>query len=283
MFKVDNMPYFLMGYTVLIVVLVIFVIIRQYKFERSFAHGKVKIISRIEIDAITGEETVVMSIINRSFNSVEIRGFGYKHYNQDYDYMKNYRLENDIKASDKIYVAARETLEVRIDIDNLKTKLNSKNIKKFRAYAIDVYGNYVLASAKYVEKYIELFFSKVEFVEKVNNMEPSKKQKYLLKQGKLDKRATEIVNKSIVTKLKFVDETINMPEVQEEVAIDEVELSVKKFGPMEEIFEENVERETIEEEIVEEAIEETPEVVVEAVGDVQEELEETEEDNERNE
>ena len=268
MFKVDNMPYFLLGYSLLIVVLVVFVIIRQYKFERAFAHGKVKIISRIEIDAVSGEETIVMSIINRSFNSVEIRGFGYKHYNHDYDYMNNYRIEHDIKFSDKIYIPARETLEVRIDIDSLKTKLNSKKIRRFKAYAIDVYGNYVLASAKYVEKYIELFFSKVEFVEKVNNLEPRKKQKYLLKQGKLEKRASDIINKSIETKLKYEEETTFMPEVNNPIEVEKTTVTP------EESFEDVVKEVNVSEEIVEEEVngsEETPEVVVEALDEITEE------------
>lgn len=247
MFDTKNMPYFLFGYTVLIVILLVFVIVREYLFEKSFAHGKVKVISRIEIDAITGLEIVVLSIVNKSFNNVEIRGFGFKHFNQDYDYMRNYRLEKGIKEDDKLFIAARDTLEVRINLDGLKTKLNSSKIRKFRSYAVDVYGNYVISKAKYVEKYIELFFQRVEFVAKVGAMPKEKQQKYYAKQNNLDERVNKILNKSIETKLKFVEEAIPVEEqvndVKEETIEETVVEEVNVVEPVEEVKEESIENE----------------------------------------
>ena len=59
---------------------------------------------------------------------------------------------------------------------------NTKKIGKFRAYVIDVYGNYCLIKAKDVKKFIELYFKHVEYIEKVKAMPAEKQAKKLAKE-----------------------------------------------------------------------------------------------------
>lgn len=294
-FDQKNTPYFVFGFGILILAICIYLIVRLFLLEKSIAHGKVKLIARIEIDPDSMEGSIKLNVVNRSFNNVDIRGFGFKHYNHDYDFMKEYREAHELRDNEKIIIGARETLESTIDLTMMEAKLNSKNIKKFRVYAIDVYGNYIIKRAKYVEKYIESIFKKAEFVEKVNNMPKEKQLKYYAKEIKLDNRAKSILNKSIALKLNNDDLADSHNISVEEKIEDLVNAENKEVATPEEVIdvidttggiEDTLEVENPIEEVTDEIAsiknEEAIEEVIDENQDVVEEVLETEETEENN-
>ena len=184
-----------------------------------------------------------MTIANTGFHSVEIRGFGFKHKTKDYDYLRLYKEERNIPSTQKIVISPRDSLETIIDLNDLKAKLNTKKIGKFRAYSIDVYGNYSLIKAKDVKKFIELYFKQIEFIEKVRKMPAEKQQKMLAKENMYTERRNKILNHTI----EDTFEKANIDgEKQEELKFD----TPKEEKP---VFEDiKVNSEVVEEKIVEE-------------------------------
>ena len=160
-FSEKNTPYFVVIFGILLVVLIVGLFVKQFMFESKISTKTINIVSRIETDAVTGDESIKMTIANTGFHSVEIRGFGFKHKNRDYDYLRVYKEERNIPYSQKIVISPRDSLETVIDLNELKAKLNTKKSGKFRSYVIDVYGNYCLLKAKDVKKFIELYFKHV--------------------------------------------------------------------------------------------------------------------------
>ena len=196
-FSEKNTPYFVVVFGIILVVLIIALFIKQVLFEHKISTKTIDIVSRIETDAITGDECVKMTIANTGFHSVELRGFGFKHKNRDYDYLRTYKDERNIPVYQKIVISPRDSLETTIDLNDLKAKLNSKTIGKFRAYTIDVYGNYTLIKAKDVKRFIELYFQHIEYIEKVRKMDPEKQAKKLAKEKAYEERKKKILNHTI--------------------------------------------------------------------------------------
>ena len=232
LFSQENTPYFVVVFGVLIVILIIFLFVKQFLFERKITTKTINIVTRIETDATTDEECVKMTIANTGFHSIEIRGFGFKHNNRDYDYLRTYKEERNINPSQKIVISPRDSLETIINLKELKAKLNTKKIGKFRSYVIDVYGNYCLIQAKDVKKFIELYFKHVEYIEKVKNMPAEKQEKYLAKEKAFEERKKKILNNTIEDSFEKaniegdVKETpVSKPveEIKEEVVTEKVE------------------------------------------------------------
>lgn len=196
-FSVENTPYFIFVFGILLVVLIIFLFVKQFLFEHKITTKTIKIVSRIETDAVTGDECVKMTIANMGFHSVEVRGFGFKHKNRDFDYLRTYKDERNIPVYQKIVISPRDSLETIIDLNDLKAKLNSKKLGNFKAYVIDVYGNYILISAKDVKKFVELYFQKLEYIEKVKKMPVEKQEKCLAKEKMYEERKKKILNRTI--------------------------------------------------------------------------------------
>ena len=245
-FSEENTPYFIFVFGVLIVILIIFLFVKQFMFERKITTKTINIVTRIETDATTEEECVKMTIANTGFHSVEIRGFGFKHKNRDYDYLKTYKEERNINYAQKIVISPRDSLETVINLKELKAKLNTTKIGKFKSYVIDVYGNYCLLKAKDVKKFIELYFKHVEYIEKIKNMPAEKQAKYLAKEKAFEERKKKILNNTIED--SFEKANIDAKE----------ETQVPSFAkPAEEVKEEKVVEETLVEEspVVEENIE----------------------------
>ena len=197
LFSQENTPYFVVVFGVIIILLCLFLFIKQFIFERKITTKTIKIISRIETDAVTGDECVKMTISNMGFHSVEIKGFGFKHKNRDYDYLRTYKAERNLPVYQKIVISPRDSLETIIDLNDLKAKLNNRKVGKFKAYVIDVYGNYILLPAKDVVKFVQLYFAKVEYIEKVKKMPPEKQEKALAKEKMYEERKKKILNHSI--------------------------------------------------------------------------------------
>ena len=196
-FSPENTPYFVFVFGILLVILIIFLFVKQYLFEHKITTKTIKIVSRIETDAITGDECVKMTIANMGFHSVEIRGFGFKYKNRDYDYLRTYKDERNIPVYQKIVISPRDSLETIIDLNDLKAKLNSKKLGNFKAYVIDVYGNYILVNAKDVKKFVELYFQKLEYIEKVRKMPAEKQAKCLAKEKMYEERKKKILNRTV--------------------------------------------------------------------------------------
>ena len=196
-FSQENTPYFVVVFGVIIILLCLFLFIKQFIFERKITTKTIKIISRIETDAVTGDECVKMTISNMGFHSVELKGFGFKHKNRDYDYLRTYKAERNLPVYQKIVISPRDSLETIIDLNDLKAKLNNRKVGKFKAYVIDVYGNYILLPAKDVVKFVQLYFAKVEYIEKVKKMPPEKQEKALAKEKMYEERKKKILNHSI--------------------------------------------------------------------------------------
>ena len=196
-FSVENTPYFIFAFGILLIILIIFLFIKQFAFERKITTKTINIITRIETDAVTDEECVKMTIANTGFHSIEIRGFGFKHGNRDYDYLRTYKDERNIPVSQKIVISPRDSLETIIDLNDLKAKLNTTKIGKFKAYVIDVYGNYTLIPAKDVKAFVELYFKHVEYIEKVRKMPAEKQAKCLAKEKMFEERKKKILNHTI--------------------------------------------------------------------------------------
>ena len=196
-FSQENTPYFVVVFGVIIILLCLFLFIKQFIFERKITTKTIKIISRIETDAVTGDECVKMTISNMGFHSVEIKGFGFKHKNRDYDYLRTYKAERNLPVYQKIVISPRDSLETIIDLNDLKAKLNNRKVGKFKAYVIDVYGNYILLPAKDVVKFVQLYFAKVEYIEKVKKMPPEKQEKALAKEKMYEERKKKILNRTI--------------------------------------------------------------------------------------
>ncbi len=197
LFKVENTPYFVLVFGIILIVLIIALFIKQAHFEHKITTKTINIVSRVETDAITGDECVKMTIANTGFHSVEVRGFGFKHGTRDYDYLRTYKDERNIPVFQKIVISPRDSLETIIDLNDLKAKLNNKKIGKFRAYVIDVYGNYHLIKANDVKIFIELYFKHLEYIEKVRNMDPEKQAKKLAKEKMYEERKKKILNHTI--------------------------------------------------------------------------------------
>ena len=197
LFSQENTPYFVVVFGVIIILLCLILFIKQFVFERKITTKTIKIISRIETDAVTGDECVKMTISNMGFHSVELKGFGFKHKNRDYDYLRTYKDERNLPVYQKIVISPRDSLETIIDLNDLKAKLNNRKVGKFKAYVIDVYGNYILLPAKDVVKFVELYFAKVEYIEKVKKMPPEKQEKALAKEKMYEERKKKILNHSI--------------------------------------------------------------------------------------
>lgn len=196
-FSEKNVPYFVFVFGLILIVLIIALFIKQALFERKISTKTINIVSRIETDAVTEEECIKMTIANKGFHSIEIRGFGFKHGSRDYDYLRTYKDERNIPVYQKIVISPRDSLETIIDLNDLKAKLNTTKIGKFKAYVIDVYGNYTLISAKDVKAFIELYFKHVEYIEKVKKMPVEKQEKKLAKENAFIERRKKILNKSI--------------------------------------------------------------------------------------
>ncbi len=205
-----NTPYFVFVFGLIIIVLIIALFVKQYFFEHRITTKTIKIVTRIETDAVTGDECVKMTIANMGFHSIEIKGFGLKHKNKDYDYLRTYKDERNIPVYQKIVVSPRDSLETIIDLNDLKAKLNTKNVGKFKAYVIDVYGNYTLVNAKDVKKYIELYFERLEYIEKVRKMPKEKQEKCLAKEKMYEERRKKILNRTI-------DDTFEKADIDGEV------------------------------------------------------------------
>ena len=196
-FSPENTPYFVFVFGILLIILIVFLFVKQYLFEHKITTKTIKIVSRIETDAVTGDECVKMTIANMGFHSVEVRGFGFKHKNRDFDYLRTYKDERNIPVYQKIVISPRDSLETVIDLNDLKAKLNSKKLGDFKAYVIDVYGNYILISAKDVKKFVELYFQKLEYIEKVRKMPVEKQEKCLAKEKMFEERKKKILNHTI--------------------------------------------------------------------------------------
>ena len=204
-FSEKNTPYFVFIFGVLLVILIIFLFVRQYLFEHKITTKTIRIITRIETDAVTNDECVKMTISNMGFHSVEIKGFGFKHKNRDYDYLRTYKDERNIPVYQKIVISPRDSLETIIDLNELKAKLNNRKIGEFRAYVIDVYGNYILVPAKDVKKFVEMYFAHVEYIEKVRRMPQEKQDKCLAKEKMYEERKKKILNRTIEDSFEKAD------------------------------------------------------------------------------
>lgn len=197
LFSQENTPYFVVVFGVIIILMCLILFIKQFFFERKITTKTIRIITRIETDAVTNDECVKMTISNMGFHSVELKGFGFKHKNRDYDYLRTYKAERNIPGYQKIVISPRDSLETVIDLNDLKAKLNTKKVGKFKAYVIDVYGNYILLPAKDVVKFVELYFAKVEYIEKVRKMPVEKQEKALAKEKMYEERKKKILNHTI--------------------------------------------------------------------------------------
>ena len=197
LFSQENTPYFVVVFGVIIILMCLILFIKQFFFERKITTKTIRIITRIETDAVTNDECVKMTISNMGFHSVELKGFGFKHKNRDYDYLRTYKAERNIPGYQKIVISPRDSLETIIDLNDLKAKLNTKKVGKFKAYVIDVYGNYILLPAKDVVKFVELYFTKVEYIEKVRKMPVEKQEKALAKEKMYEERKKKILNRTI--------------------------------------------------------------------------------------
>ncbi len=204
-FSPENTPYFVFVFGILIVILIVFLFVKQYLFEHKITTKTIKIVSRIETDAVTGDECVKMTIANMGFHSVEIRGFGFKYNNRDFDYLRTYKDERNIPVYQKIVISPRDSLETIIDLNDLKAKLNSKKLGCFKAYVIDVYGNYCLVNAKDVKKFVELYFQRLEYIEKVRKMPAEKQAKCLAKEKMFEERKKKILNHTIQDSFEKAD------------------------------------------------------------------------------
>lgn len=246
-FSEKNTPYFVVIFGILLVVLIVGLFVKQFLFERKISTKTINIVSRIETDATTGAESVKMTIANNGFHSVEIRGFGFKHKNRDYDYLRTYKEERNIPYNQKIVISPRDSLENVIDLNELKAKLNTKKIGKFRAYVIDVYGNYCLLKAKDVKKFIELYFKHVEYIEKVKAMPAEKQAKKLAKEKAYEERRKKILNNTIED--SFEKANIDNTNYAEEVKIinKEPKVEEKAFEEAGSVVEETVAPEPISE------------------------------------
>ncbi len=196
-FSEKNTPYFVVVFGILLVVLIVALFVKQVIFEHRISTKSINIVTRIETDAVTEEECIKMTIANTGFHSVELRGFGFKHKNRDYDYLRTYKAERNIPTYQKIVISPRDSLETIIDLNDLKAKLNTTKIGKFKSYVIDVYGNYHLLNAKDVKKFIELYFKHVEYIEKVRALPAEKQAKKLAKENAYNERKKKILNKTI--------------------------------------------------------------------------------------
>ena len=196
-FSEKNVPYFVFAFGIILIILIIALFIKQALFERKISTKTINIVSRIETDAVTEEECIKMTIANKGFHSVEIRGFGFKHGSRDFDYLRTYKDERNIPVYQKIVISPRDSLETIIDLNDLKAKLNTTKIGKFKAYVIDVYGNYTLIPAKDVKAFVELYFKHVEYIEKVRKMPVEKQEKKLAKEHAYEERRKKILNKTI--------------------------------------------------------------------------------------
>ena len=250
LFSEKNTPYFVFIFGLLIVVLVVALFVIQFMFQKKISTRSIEIVSRIETDAVTNEESVKMTISNTGFHSVEIRGFGFKHKNRDFDYLRCYKEERDIPAYQKIVISPRDSLEIVIDLNELKAKLNLRHIGKFRAYVIDVYGNYILMKAKDVKKFIELYFAHLEYIEKVRRMPKEKQDKYLQKEKMYEERKKKILDHTIADSFEKADiqgenvkadNVIKNDEVKEEIK-EEVKEEVTEVTSNEEAVEEKEEK-----------------------------------------
>ena len=258
LFSQKNTPYFVFIFGLVLVVLVIALFILQFMFQRKISTKSIDIVTRIETDAVTNDECVKMSIANTGFHSIEIRGFGFKHKNRDYDYLRTYKDERNIPVYQKIVISPRDSLETVIDLNDLKAKLNSKKIGKFRAYVIDVYGNYCLIKAKDVKAFVELYFKHVEYIEKVRNM-PAEKQEKKLKQEKMyEERRKKILNHTIED--SFEKANIGGAPTETNNVLEE-----KVVQP--EPIKEEIKEEVVEEAVVENTVETPEEEKVEASSD----------------
>ena len=254
-FSEKNTPYFVVVFGILLVVLIIGLFVKQFLFERKISTKTINIVSRIETDAITGDESIKMTIANTGFHSVEIRGFGFKHKTRDFDYLRTYKEERNIPYNQKIVISPRDSLETVIDLNELKAKLNTTKIGKFRAYVIDVYGNYCLIKAKDVKKFIELYFKHVEYIEKVKAMPAEKQEKKLAKEKAFEERRKKILNHTIED--SFEKANLDNTNYAEEVKIINQEPKVE---------EKVVEEAPVVEETIEEPINEVEEVKEENKG-----------------
>ena len=212
-FSEKNTPYFVVIFGILLVVLIVGLFVKQFMFERKISTKTINIISRIETDATTGEESIKMTISNRGFHSVEVRGFGFKHKTRDFDYLRTYKEERNLPYNQKIVISPRDSLETVIDLNELKAKLNTKKIGKFRAYVIDVYGNYCLLKAKDVKAFIELYFKHLEYIEKVKAMPAEKQAKKIAKEKAFEERRKKILNHTIEDTLEKANLNANTNEV----------------------------------------------------------------------
>ena len=242
-FSEKNTPYFVVVLGLIVIVLLIGLFIKEILFERKITTKTIDIVSRIETDAVTEEECVKMTIANTGFHSTEIRGFGFKHKTRDFDYLRTYKDERNIPSGQKIVISPRDSLETIIDLNDLKAKLNTKKIGKFRAYTIDVYGNYTLIKCKDVKKFIELYFKQIEFIEKVRKMPIEKQQKMLAKENMYNERKKKILNHTIED--TFEKANIDGKEHKEEVEVTydatnyaEEEKIINKEEPINEVVEE---------------------------------------------
>ena len=255
-FSEKNTPYFVVIFGILLVVLIVGLFVKQFLFERKISTKTINIVSRIETDATTGAESVKMTIANNGFHSVEIRGFGFKHKNRDYDYLRTYKEERNIPYNQKIVISPRDSLENVIDLNELKAKLNTKKIGKFRAYVIDVYGNYCLLKAKDVKKFIELYFKHVEYIEKVKAMPAEKQAKKLAKEKAYEERRKKILNNTI-------EDSFEKANIETSEDTKKFQEDLKAFKKETETVNDVVAEENVQEEVIEDEATEVNEVIEE--------------------
>jgi len=140
------MEWFLENFNYVLLVLVIVVttlasvnLFVSRRLTTYFTNSKFKVTAAYVIEPSTKEKFVNLTIFNNNLNDARVTAFGFVYEKQNIDYFPSYLRAKHLDENLKITIAARDSLVVKVKMDELVTTLVDLNKGRFKVKPLQAF------------------------------------------------------------------------------------------------------------------------------------------------
>jgi len=158
------------GFTITTILLLISIRYNIF-LSKFFSSKKFRVTGNYVFEPSDNTKKFSLAIFNNNVNDTRIIAFGFIYKNYSLDYLKSYRLKQNISVNEKTIIASRDCIGIDINALELKSVIKDMNrgkrrISKFRTFVSDSSGITYRQKAKLVSKQLALMIKDDYLAEK---------------------------------------------------------------------------------------------------------------------
>jgi hypothetical protein len=192
-------------------IIILLIVILRYNIFLSmfFSSKKFRVTGSYVFEPSDNSKKFSLAIFNNNVNDTRIISFGFIYKNYSLDYLKSYRLKQNISANEKTIIASRDCIGLDINALELKSVIKDMNrgkrrISKFRTFVSDSSGITYKQKARLVSRQLALMIKDDYLAEKAEKkairMQMKEEAKAIREKKRIERK---IKNKARINKIKI--------------------------------------------------------------------------------